>query len=185
MAGMPWVRVYADLSGHPKIVALQDALDGDPFAWSYPVALWCWCATHAPTGEGTGRLGTPGVVERACRWQGDRGVLFAALVAAGLVDEIPGGWSVHDWADHAGAHLARFERDRERSRIKRAKERAAYALGVVPDAPYPDPQASEERPATVHGRSEGTTGGTSGGRSEGTTANGPGRVHGLGRFPRD
>ena len=179
--GLPWIRLDVDLLSHAKVSALADLLEGDHFAWSYPVALWCWCATHAPTGEGTGRLGTPGVVERACRWQGDRGVLFAALVAAGLVDEIPGGWAVHDWADHAGAHLARVERDRERARIRRAKERERFALGVVPDVPEP----YVDRPGTVHVPSGVPSEVRSGVPSGVPSANGPGGVQRLDRFPRD
>ena len=151
MAGMPWVRVYADLAGHPKIVALQDALDGDPFAWSYPVALWCWCARYAPEGRGTGRLGGPGVVERAAGWQGKRGALFPLLVRCGLVDEIPDGWTVHDWEDHAGAHRDKFERDRVRMRARREAEKQAAALGVLPDDPAlqvaPDPLLPAEPPS--------------------------------------
>jgi len=137
MAGMPWVRVSADLDSHPKILALRDLLDGDPFAWTYPVAVWRWCARYAPEGKGTGRLSGPGILERAAGWSGARGRLFASLLQVGLLEELPGGqgWAVHDWEEHAGAHRDKFERDRIRMRAKREAERQAASLGLLPDDP--------------------------------------------------
>lgn len=113
--GMPWFKVHAGWSSHPKVGRLCDVLGSD-LADAYVVRLWDYCAER----QGDGRFvnpGAAGTVERAVRWGGARGALVEAMVSVGLLDrEADGSLVVHDWADEQKAVAEKFERDREKRR---------------------------------------------------------------------
>lgn len=111
--GMPWFKVHAGWSSHPKVGRLCDVLAND-LADAYVGRLWDYCAER----QGDGRFpmpGAPGAVERAARWMGSRGALVEALLAVGLLDrEEDGTLVVHDWAEEQKAVAEKFERDRQK-----------------------------------------------------------------------
>lgn len=115
---MPWFKVHAGWSSHPKVGRLCDVLAND-LADAYVGRLWDYCAER----QGDGRFAAPGAtgaVERAVRWTGARGALADALVSVGLLErEEDGSLVVHDWADEQRAVADKFERDRVRRRLER------------------------------------------------------------------
>lgn len=125
-ACMPWFKVHAGWSSHPKVGRLCDVLESD-FADVYVGRLWDYCAER----QGDGHFpmpGAAGAVERAVRWTGARGALASAMVAVGLLDKAEdGALTVHDWVKEQKAVAEKFSRDRERRRAEREEGRAGVA----------------------------------------------------------
>ncbi len=141
----PWIKVYTDLIGHPKSIALSQELDGAEtaraesadgapsaqerrrsrarMAWAYVVQLWCWCASHAADG----RIVSPhcaAIVEDACAWDGQPGELFDSMLGCGFLEKIKGGVAVHDWDIVQGPHFEKARRDAEKKRALRRAQTA-------------------------------------------------------------
>ena len=116
-----WVPVVAGLHEHPKALHLE-ALLGIEDAWRFPVRLWMWAATHAESGEITGPIATL-IVEKACGWRGRPEVLVRALLDSRWLDEINGGFYIHDWKEHVGMFLERGKAEAERVKAYRERKR--------------------------------------------------------------
>lgn len=114
-----WVSVDANLRNHPKAIHLTKLL-GVPRAHGYLVDLWCWATQNAPSGLISGAAARL-VLEVAAGWDGTPEALTNALIQSGWVDETEDGLALHDWKDHAGAHIAKAEKDRKRMRDQRKK----------------------------------------------------------------
>jgi len=86
---------------HPKFVDLVGRLDVPRcMAAGVLESLWHFTARYAPDGA-VGKWGDSAIA-RAIDWPGDAGVLIAALVGAGWLDEREDcRLYVHDWHDHA------------------------------------------------------------------------------------
>ena len=115
---LPWFRVNTDVTDHPKIEALADAL-GDPNAGWYVIRLWSWVMRYAARG----RLGDGAetALERACRWRGPSGGLVEALIATGLLTRDGKALEVNDWSEYQGAAVKKAEKDAERKRLARGR----------------------------------------------------------------
>jgi hypothetical protein len=91
---------------------------------------------------GNDYLGTPDDVELSVQWDGESGVLFAALLSSGFIEEIPeqqGRFRVHDLYDHAPNYVQkRMKREAERvargKTISDLRRDAAYARHRHEDA---------------------------------------------------
>jgi hypothetical protein len=124
MAGLPWIPLAVDFPDSRKAVALGVAL-GNPLAWAYVVRLWTWAARNAQDGRVEGPDAVA-VIEHAACWNGSPGAFVeaASLPHIALLDHTERGFSVHDWADHCGAHVEKREKDRARMRASRKRNRS-------------------------------------------------------------
>lgn len=122
-----WIKVYHDLSDHPKTYALADALGMRQYsAVGIVVSLWIWALIHAPDGDLT-RF-PDSAIARACHWDKKPADLVAALAESGFLD----GRRLHDWDEYAGAIIeaeqTRREKTRKRVEAHRAKKSVTDAL---------------------------------------------------------
>lgn len=138
---LPWFPLHVDLPDHAKSLRLNATL-GEHNSHVYPLNLWCWAAQHAP--DGTLKASTVQtlirMVEDACRWRGEAGHLFRALVEVRFLDPTSKpvrSVHIHNWELICGAHLRAAERQAERSRNRRAAQKRAEmeaALAAQDDA---------------------------------------------------
>jgi hypothetical protein len=142
MAGLPWIQLASDWKGNKKAIRLRVFLQ-DEWAWAYVVSLWCWTAQHAGDGKLEG-AGTIEVIADAAGWKGDPKHFVDCLVRAELLDETSAGYEVHDWAEHAGAHIEKREKERARLRTYRNRTRTER----VPNA-YVHGERDRERDTTT------------------------------------
>jgi hypothetical protein len=125
MAGLPWIKVWTRVTGHPKVQRLEREL-GIKDALGVVVRLWCWTADYAPDGfipESEG----PTAARFAC---GDATrkpptVVLEAMLTVGLLDRVPGGYRVHDWEEMQTTHVEAEEKRKAQAaeRQKRYRER--------------------------------------------------------------
>ena len=102
------------LFSHRKFRKLSRLLKSDALAVGHLELIW-----HAAYEDGEARLGGSHEVESAARWEGEPGVLIAALVDSGFVDDLGGDqFEVHDLWDHAPEYI---QRRAEREAQRRAK----------------------------------------------------------------
>lgn len=113
------VQLDYDYYDHPKTIALCLRLGSD--ADTYPPRLWTWAYKFAKNGVIKG--GAP-VIERACKWRGKPGKLYAALMsvppgfASGFIES--DGETIHGWNERTGAYIKAHE-----ARLKRRREQYA------------------------------------------------------------
>ncbi|OQC36092.1 MAG: hypothetical protein BWX64_02214 [Acidobacteria bacterium ADurb.Bin051] len=121
MAGASWMRVDADLPGHPKVRRLcREAGVDTPTAVGLLVTLWCWALRYAADGDLSGY--DAGELEDSAGWQGEPGRLAGALEVAGFVDRGPdGGLALHDWGERNEKVAQAAALARERVRRHRAR----------------------------------------------------------------
>lgn len=126
-----WIKVHHDLSDHPKVYALAEALKVEQFsAVGLVVSLWIWTLLHAPDGD-LGRF-PDAAIARACHWHKSAAGLVKALQECGFLD----GKRIHDWEDYAGAILVaentRKEKTRKRVEAYRERKRTEEPLQAEP-----------------------------------------------------
>ncbi len=135
MKGLPWIRLNTDLREHPKADRLADAL-GERRAWTYVVELWMWAGANQPDGD-LSEMPDSGVARRA-GYEGDPVRFVMALRSSGFMDEAG---HLHDWTEHQGAIVAKFERDRAKP-----DGRKGDAPRASPPTPAALPPPSRENP---------------------------------------
>lgn len=118
-----YLEIDEGYPGHRKTLRLCALLKCDT-ADAYPPRLWAWAARSAPDGDLTGMDAAE--LEMALRWRGNEGALFAALIAAGFVDQgcINGPTSIHNWAERTGGAIEKMA-----ARAGMAKERRQHMDG--------------------------------------------------------
>lgn len=123
MAGLPWIKVWTELPNHPKVQRLERLL-GTSDALGIVIRLWCWTAAYHPSGEfpeedmeaaGKAAKG-PAAISHARVTQ--------ACVTSGLIDKIPTGYRVHDWAEMQTVHVEASERRKAQARERQRKHRS-------------------------------------------------------------
>lgn len=128
---MTWVRIDDGFAEHPKVVGLSDA------AFRQHVVALCYA----------GRRDTDGDIPKAAPFI--RKKLSKELVDAGLWDEIPTGFAIHDFLIYnPSAERTRSRRDSKA--MAGAKGAASRWHGPTHDgghAPVPDPSPTPSRPA--------------------------------------
>lgn len=166
---MPWYKVHAGWSSHPKVGRLCDVLTND-LADAYVARLWDYCAER----QGDGHFpmpGAPGAIERAVRWAGERGALVDAMVAVGLLDrEDDGSLTVHDWTEEQRAVAEKFKRDRQKKSAPRglradSSESPRDSLSTL-YSPISTSQASDVVQAEPSAENEGDARGSRGTRTD-------------------
>lgn len=100
---MPSLNLSLDYFDHPKTQRLIGALGKG--VESCPIRLWCYTAKfHFRDGLLQGY--SKDSLENICGWTGAKGELIAKIIEVGFLDEIEGGFKVHDWQIHGGHFLA-------------------------------------------------------------------------------
>ena len=151
---MPWVRIDDRFAQHPKVVA------AGPLAMAMQVAALGYCNRELTDGfipraiartlldfqveREDGRVWT---MARTCGMQGDdvdAGWVITCLVGAGMWEEVPGGYEIHDYHDYQPSREQVLkEREQTRKRVESWRERNAVTNtvtnGSVTDAPVPVP----------------------------------------------
>lgn len=116
---LPWIELHVSLPRHRKSLQLAMLLD-DKKAWAYVAQAWLWCGENCVTGIIKGAM-APKVLEIAAGWEGEPGRFVDAAVEVGFVDRDGDSLVLHGWAERAEAHIAKRERDAERSKMRREK----------------------------------------------------------------
>jgi hypothetical protein len=112
---LPCIQSHRPLAGHPKTTRLARRLGiSVPAAIGHLHLLWWWAAGYTEAGN----LAPYAIdeIEAEAMWDGEPGELIASLVAAGFIDETPGGLTVHDWYDYWGKHEHRLKKQAEYNR---------------------------------------------------------------------
>jgi hypothetical protein len=131
---MSWVRLEDTFPEHPKI----DKVGGDA-AWLHVCAL-AYCNRNETDG-----LVPAGSVTRLSDRKNPRS-LAARLVDAGLWEDDPNGWRIHDYLHY---QPSRAQRDKSRSdareRMKKARSSGDVRANTSRSSPNPDPTRPDPR----------------------------------------
>lgn len=123
---LPWFKVTSALVHHPKLAALEREIPVDGLG--VLIRLWAWTAAYYPDGTIPAASAEPMAQEAIRGIEPEKDVTVTAavtaLVTAGFLDEIEGGYVVHDWSEMQGAHAVAAEKNREKQR--RFRERNRY-----------------------------------------------------------
>lgn len=113
-----YLEIDEGFPGHRKTIRLCAALKNTEAAW-YVVRLWTWACRSCPTGDLTG-MG-PYDIEIAVQYRPLDGACYAAMVAAGFIDEVDGQpASIHNWMIRTGAAIHRMDAAAARKKTYRA-----------------------------------------------------------------
>jgi hypothetical protein len=122
--GVTWVRLDDGMSDHPKIAALSNA------ALGAMVRALCYCARNLTDGF------VPAAAMHRLSSAGER----RELIAGGVLDEVEGGYQVHDYLDYQPS----------RTKVLRDREAAKRRMGLLRGG---SPRSS----ANVRANSDGTS----------------------------
>jgi hypothetical protein len=130
MAGLPWIKVWTRVTGHPKVQWLEKELRVRD-ALGIVVRLWAWTADYAPDGD----IAAPDSLAavkfargEACRTALDG--MLEAFVTVGLLDPIPGGYRVHDWHEMQTVHVEAEEKRRVQAAERQRNWRDRHGVTV-------------------------------------------------------
>jgi hypothetical protein len=126
MSGLPWIKVWTALPNHPKVQRLERAL-GVEDALGIVIRLWCWTASYAPEGD-IAAADSEAMVRAALGNVTRNATVTEALVTAGILDPIPGGWRVHDWHEAQTVHVEAEEKRRAQARERQARFRSKRSV---------------------------------------------------------
>lgn len=118
-----WIELHDNLPDHPKVVKLSKLLNMDrDLARAKLERLWLWALNNRLNGV----LSDDDVLllEDIMRLKGKQSeTMVDALVQCKLLDPVEGGYSIHDWDDHAGMLIDKKTIQREQSRLRKQKQR--------------------------------------------------------------
>lgn len=101
-----YLEIDEGYQDHRKTVHLC-GLMMNPEAEVYPIRLWRWAVRSCP--DGNLRTMTPYAVETILRYRLMDGKLYAAMVDAGFIDDLPDGTKqIHNWMKRTGGALRRM-----------------------------------------------------------------------------
>ena len=118
---MPYLNLDLDYFSHPKVIRLTGLLGSD--AALLPIRLWVHAGKHHSE-QGVLEAYSKHELEAVVAWVGEKGVCVDAFLKVGLIEEVEGGFKIHDWKDHAG-HLSAFKKRAKSAAKKRWKKYAA------------------------------------------------------------
>lgn len=120
-----WIESHQSLRNHPKIKKAARLANINEFEMIGRVhCLWWWALDYAPDGDVTKYSSDD--IESAVDWDGTPGAFYNALLQCGfnghcgLLEDIDGVISIHDWHEYGGRLLEKREANAERMREKRA-----------------------------------------------------------------
>lgn len=119
------IRLSLEFFDHPKVGKLERRLGLEAVVCL--LKLWGWAAKNRPNGKLEG-LDVEDV-EFVARWKGSEGEFVATLLALRLLDEVDGGFAVHDWEEHQ-AYASRSEE--RSSKARKAAEARWNKAAEVP-----------------------------------------------------
>lgn len=121
---------------HPKVLKLARDL-GIPEAHAFGLVcgLWTWTLRMAPDGDLSSFDSED--IEIGCKWTGEPGALYAALIKRRLLDKTDAGDAIHDWMDFAGSLKAakRKQQQRERKRDGQSRDVTGQSRKVTEGRP--------------------------------------------------
>lgn len=112
---MPSLNLSLDYFDHPKTKRLVAALGEG--AELLPIRLWVYTAKFHQI-EGVLQGYNAAEIENILGWKGNQGAAVAALLRVKFLDDLGGGFSVHDWRFHAG-HFAMYLKKAQKMNAKR------------------------------------------------------------------
>ena len=121
---MAGVKIEQGTLTHRKTLRLKGLLGiGVAQAVGHLTMLWVWAASSTKDGSLAGM--TPTEIAEVSGWAGEPADFLAAMIDAGYIDEAPGGFRLHDWAENTGQIEveARREAARERQRKSESGQR--------------------------------------------------------------
>lgn len=134
---------------HRKTVHLC-GLMMNPEAEIYPIRLWRWAVRSCP--DGNMRTMSPYAIETILRYRLLDGKLYAAMVEAGFIDEMPDGTKrIHNWMERTGGAIARMAKkahDLQQRRLHVKTPRACDPK-MCPICTGKEPARSSDRAGTV------------------------------------
>jgi hypothetical protein len=143
---MATINVDLDYLDHWKTELVQEMLG--PGADALPVRLWLYTARfHAEKGEITGTAAK--ILERRLRWWGEQGKAVQALTECGFLEQIDGGYRVHDWLDH-NRHVHTFRARGKKARASQLEKMAKLGYGSA-QAWLSENSASDEHKSGLNG----------------------------------
>lgn len=119
------IRLSLEFFDHPKVGKLERRLGLEAVVCL--LKLWGWAAKNRPNGKLEG-LDVEDV-EFVARWKGSEGEFVATLLALRLLDEVDGGFAVHDWEEHQAYASKSEERS---SKARKAAEARWNRTAEVP-----------------------------------------------------
>jgi len=135
MAGLPWIKVWTRVTGHPKIQRLERAMRIKD-ALGVVVRLWAWTADYAPGGDiPEAEIGTAARFARGDASRLPVPDVLSALISVGLLDRIPEGYRVHDWQDMQTVHVEAEEKRRAQAAERQRAYRARHGPVTPRNAP--------------------------------------------------
>lgn len=127
-----WIQLKQSVFTHRKTVAVAEALDMEEVhVVGHLGALWTWALDNA-SDDGVIDASVR-TIEKAAYWGGARGAFVAALVEAGYLHVVDGGYSVHAWDTHIGALLEKRAANAARQQAYRDRTRAARVTSQTQD----------------------------------------------------
>lgn len=121
------IELYRSIKDHRRVTEAADALNIPvPYMIGLLSLLWLWATDNAPDGDLTGL--SPRTISRAVQWEGDPQELMDTLISAGWIELSPGRMTLHNWECYTGRLIQKREREKTRSRQRRAKEPPAAEL---------------------------------------------------------
>lgn len=137
---MAWIKVHEEIATHYKTERLADQLNLPPAqAAGHLLFLWLFTVRNAWKDGDLSKWGDK-AIERGSGWQGEPGVLIAALRSTGWLD----GSQIHDWHDVAGGYVKQRESN-EKQHLKK-KESIQPTVGPPVGPTVGPPVASPVEP---------------------------------------
>lgn len=121
------IRLSLEFFDHPKVGKLERRLGLEAVVCL--LKLWGWAAKNRPNGKLEG-LDVEDV-EFVARWKGSEGEFVATLLALRLLDEVDGGFAVHDWEEHQAYASKSEERSSKARKAAEARWNKAAELSVT------------------------------------------------------
>lgn len=150
---MPSLNLDPDFLDHPKTVRLG-CLVGRGTAVELVLRLWVYTSKfHRKDGTLAGY--TAEILETALSWRGKPGSAVAGLLdcgkhlgKSGFLEEIDGGYQVHDWQEHQG-HLEIYH-DRAVAANEKRWQKVRGVRGKPDPPPSGIPQGSDKDPSRIN-----------------------------------
>lgn len=138
---MAWIALQDTIWTHWKTIRVCEELEiADVHAVGCLVSLWHFTLMHRPE-DGDLSNWSDASIERASRWEGQRGAFVSALRGAAFLD----GSKIHNWEEHALHYQFTLERKERNLEQTRERVRAFRARKTHSSAPV-----TESNAATVH-----------------------------------
>lgn len=120
---MAWIESHQSLRNHRKTLRMARYLSANAIEVIGSLhCLWWWALDSAPSGFIPSQ--DVAIIGEAASWPGPPDVYCQALIKAGFLDEVEGGYQLHDWPDYAGKLVDRRVRNAEQMRRARAAHKS-------------------------------------------------------------